>query len=174
MKISLLKRLLLKLSSPTKAAKIYKKLGLDLGDGCSVGHHVSFGSEPYLIKIGNHVRITEDVRFITHDGGVWVVRELYEKFRNIDIIKPIKVGNNVHIGIGSVIMPGVLVGNNVIIGCGSIVTHDIEDNSIVAGVPAKKISTIDTYIEKHQFEFLSTKSLAAREKRKFLEQRIKF
>ena len=46
-----------------------------------------------------------------------------------------------------VILPGVTIGNNVVIGAGSIVTHNIEDNSVVAGNPAKKIIATDVYIE---------------------------
>ena len=46
------------------------------------------------------------------------------------------------------IMPGVTIGDNVIIGAGSIVTKDIPSNSIVAGVPAKIISTKEKYIVK--------------------------
>ena len=37
----------------------------------------NFGSEPYLVTLGNHVRINDGVKLITHDGGYWVLRSEY-------------------------------------------------------------------------------------------------
>lgn len=59
----------------------------------------------------------------------------------------ITVGNNVYIGVRTLIMPGVRIGNRVIIGAGSIVTRDIPDNSVAVGVPARVIKTVDDYLE---------------------------
>ncbi len=53
--------------------------------------------------------------------------------------KPIKIGNDVWIGGGSIILPGVTIGNNVVIGAGSVVTKNIEDNVVIAGNPARVI-----------------------------------
>ena len=52
------------------------------------------------------------------------------------------------IGAKSIIMPDVRIGNNVVIAAGSVVTKDIEDNSDVGGIPAKKIVTFDSLVEK--------------------------
>lgn len=60
------------------------KLGVD----CEIYPDVEFGSEPYMITIGNHVRITNGVRFVTHDGGVWVLRNL--GLENADIFGKLK------------------------------------------------------------------------------------
>lgn len=110
-------------------------LGLKFGDDCEIYSTVSFGSETYLIELGNHVRVNHHVNFITHDGGVWVIRNLHKDLSEIDLVKPIKVGNNVHIGTGVTIMPGVNIGDNCIIGVGAIVTKSIPNNSIAVGVP---------------------------------------
>lgn len=60
--------------------------------------------------------------------------------RNNDVIsKPIKIGNDVWIGAGAIIMPGVTIGNNIVIGAGAVITEDIPDGYIVTGVPAKVI-----------------------------------
>ena len=59
---------------------------------------------------------------------------------------PIVVKDNVHIGWNAIIMPGVTIGNNCVIGCGAVVTHDIPDNSIAVGVPAKVIKSTDEYL----------------------------
>lgn len=55
--------------------KELRKQGIVIGIGCEIYKDVTWGSEPYLISIGNHVRITSGVRFVTHDGGVWTLRE---------------------------------------------------------------------------------------------------
>ena len=158
----------IKLCSNKKRIDHYKKLGLKIGEGCHISGNVRFGSEPYLIKIGNNVRITENVQFVTHDGGLWVLRNLNPEMNRFDIVKPIVIGNNVHIGIGSTIMPGVRIGDNVIVGCSSVVTHDIPDNSVAAGVPARIIRNIDEYKEKNFGNCVPTKNLSSEEKKKYL------
>ena len=52
---------------------------------------------------------------------------------------PVIIGDNVWIGGGAIIMPGVTIGNNVVIGAGSVVTHDIPDNTIAYGSPCKVV-----------------------------------
>jgi acetyltransferase-like isoleucine patch superfamily enzyme len=94
--------------------------------------------------MGDHVSATR-VRFETHDGGVWVGKNSYPE---LDVVKPIKIGNNVFIGFGSIIMPGVTIGNNVVIGAHSVVSKDIQSNVVAAGVPAKVIRPINEYIGK--------------------------
>lgn len=150
--------------------KYWRKLGVKIGEDCEIYSSVDFGSEPYLITIGNLVRITEGVRFITHDGGVWVIRNQYADMSDVDLFGKILIGNNVHIGMNAIIMPNVTIGNNCIIGCGAIVTKDMPDNSIAVGVPAKVIESIDDYMNKHIKEFSKTKGLTKKMKREFLEK----
>jgi Acetyltransferase (isoleucine patch superfamily) len=150
-----------------KYQQYLRKLGIKIGNDCEIHKSVSFGSEPYLIEIGNHVRITRGCQFITHDGGVWVLRQKYEN-DNIDLINTIKIGDNVHIGINTILMPGVTIGNNVIIGCGAVVTKDIPDGEIWGGIPAKKIKTIEEYYDNHKCEFEYTKNMTENEKKEYL------
>lgn len=147
----------------------WRAKGVKIGNGVELRDLAPFGSEPYLIEIGDHVRINSGVRFITHDGGVWVLRHYGdEALKDADLFGCIKVGNNVHIGTNALIMPGVTIGSNCIIGCGAIVTKDIPDNSIAVGVPARVIETIDEYLQKHVNDFDYTKGLSAQEKREYL------
>lgn len=120
-----------------------KKKGITFGVNCRL-INVSYSTEPYLITLGDHVSVTYS-HFETHDGGVWVLRD---KYPEIDIVKPIKVGNNVFIGYGCIILPGTVIGNNVIIGARSVVSGNIPDNVVVAGVPARVIRSIDSYEER--------------------------
>ena len=76
-----------------------------------------FGSEPWMITLGDNVTITSEVRFITHDGGVIPLRK---EVPDLEITKPIVVGNDVFIGIRTVIMPGVTIGNRCIIAAGRL------------------------------------------------------
>lgn len=171
--LKLINRKIIRYSSPRQRANFLRKLGeLKIGNGCEVYDNVSFGSEPYLIEIGNNVRITKGVSFITHDGGVWVLRN-NGKLKDADIFRQIKIGNNVHIGINTIIMPGVCIGDNVIIGVGAIVTKDIPSNSIAAGVPAKVIKSLDEYYEKNKDNVDFTKQLNSKDKRKYLLQKFR-
>ena len=152
--------------------KYWRALGASIGEGCDIFSSAYLGGEPYLVTIGNQVRITHNVLFITHDGGVWVLRNLDDRFKNIDKFGKIKIGNNVHIGTGAVIMPGVTIGNNCIIGVGAVVTKDVPDNSIVVGIPARVIKTIDEYAQQHCDDFFPTKHLSYDEKKKYLLNNI--
>ncbi|GGA65156.1 acyltransferase [Ornithinibacillus halotolerans] len=161
-------KLKLKFSTPTVRAEAIRKMNrVKMGYGCSVYDNVSFGSEPYLIEIGNNVRITKGVNFITHDGGVWVLRN-NGLLENADIFGKIKIGSNVHIGINSVIMPNVTIGDNVIIGVGAVVTKDIPSNSVAVGVPARVIKSVNDYYEKNKNNVDYTKNLDQLEKEKYL------
>lgn len=152
--------------------KWLRKQGVKIGEKCEIHQHVDFGSEPYLITIGNQVRITNGVRFFTHEGGIYVLRNKYKDCRNADEFGIITVGDNVHIGVNSLIMPGVHIGNNCIIGAGAVVTHDIPSSSVVAGVPARVICSVDEFYEKHKDRFVMTKNMKEKEKRKYLLQVI--
>lgn len=137
-------------------------LGVRVGTGCRL-IQCEYSSEPYLISLGNNVSATK-VRFETHDGGVWVFRaELPEA----DIVRPIRVGNNVFIGYGATILPGVTIGDHVVVAAGAVVTRDIPDGCVVAGVPARIIKTVDEYRASAAAKVHMTKSMSPAEKRDY-------
>lgn len=163
-----LKKILFKLrlstaNSSGKVALFKKHLGVKFGKNVRITGIPSFGSEPYLITIGDNVTITHGVVFHNHDGGVGLLRA---KYPGIDIIKPITVGNNVFIGSNTTIMPGIVIGNNVIIGASSVITRNIPDNVVVAGVPAKIIKSMEEYEEKVLKEAIYIKNRSDLEARK--------
>lgn len=167
---SLIQRIRIKFATPKERAILLKRMGMEIGNDCEIYPNVNMGSEPYLISIGNHVRITSGVSFITHDGCVWVVRELLNDY-SLDIFGKITIGNNVMIGTGAIIMPNVQIGNNSIIAAGAIVTKDVPDSTVVGGIPAKKIETLQEYIEKNKSICVKTKNLSYDEKKKFLQSK---
>lgn len=137
---------------------LLRKLGGQVGTDCRFIGNIDFGSEPYLIKIGDHVSITSSY-FVNHDGGVWVLRD---EFPTIDVVKPICIGNNVFIGSQCIIMPGVNVGDNVVIGAGSVVTKNLKSNGVYAGVPAKFIKSFSDYKNSSLASNLNTKNLSGK------------
>ncbi len=137
--------------------------GVKIGKKCKI-YSRNFGSEPYLVELGDHVQITAGVRFFTH-GGSWVFRE---KYPNFDFFGKIKVGNNVYIGTSAFILPGVTIGNNVIVAAGSIVTKSIPDDAIVGGNPARVIGSVSALEERVLSYNLDCKKMNRQQKKKFL------
>lgn len=140
-----------------------KHIGVNMGSNINIyGNPYSmFGTEPWCITLGNNVHITREVLFITHDGGTLLYRN---QFPDLEITKPITIGNDVYIGVRTILMPGVNIGNNCIIAAGSIVTKDVADNSVYGGVPAKFIKHSDDYLKGIKEKSLGLGYLKGKEK----------
>lgn len=149
------------------SAKIARRLGVKVGDDCRL-INVTFSSEPYLVTIGNHVSATE-VHFETHDGGVWIFRDKHPTW---DVIKKITVGNNVFLGKGTMVLPGSIIGDNVVVGAGAVVSGVLVSGFVYAGIPARKIKSIDSYYEKLSNEYIETKHMNAEEKKNHIINNI--
>lgn len=164
--ITALKILRNKFLQKMNGRKWAKKIGVNftMGELYLYGN-VYWGTEPWLITIGNNVHITAGVKFLNHDGGTLVYRN---QIPDLEITKPITIGNDVYIGNNVMILPGVHIGNNVIIGAGAVVSKDIPDNSVAVGVPARVIKTADEYLEKIKRESLHLGHLKGKEKDKAL------
>lgn len=124
--------------------------GLHVGEGTKFVGSQHFGSEPYLVKIGNDCLITDDVKFITHDGGIQVPMIAQgllfdEVYSNCSVFAPITIGNNVFIGMSTVLLLGADVADNTVIAAGSVVKGSFPPNVVIGGVPAKIICTLDEY-----------------------------
>jgi acetyltransferase-like isoleucine patch superfamily enzyme len=106
-----------------------------------------------LITLGDRLVISMNVHFLTHDYSyTTALIAIGEKpDTDICIIREIKIGDNVFIGMNAIILPGVNIGNHVIIGAGSVVRGVIPDYSIVAGNPAVIIGDIREHVNKVKY-----------------------
>ena len=155
-------------SHPVEYAKM---LGVNILGEVKIYGKVEWSTEPWLITVGDNVHITNGARFITHDGGTLVFRKYVS---DLEITKPISIGNDVYFGNNVMVMPGVKIGNKVIIGAGAVVTRDIPDNSVAVGIPARVIKTADEYFEKLQRESLHLGHLRGEEKDKALKKHFNY
>ena len=97
--------------------KVQDQGGIEIGDGTLIGHNV-------VLATLNHALAPE---------------------RRGDLIpRPIRIGKNVWIGSNAVILPGVTIGDGAVIAAGAAVTKDVPENSVVGGVPARVLRTIQT------------------------------
>lgn len=153
-----------KIETPEQYAR---RIGVKIGNGCFIGTK-NFSAEPYLIEIGDNVRIAPDTSFFTH-GGIWSLRKIHNDPK-LDHFGKIKVGNNSYIGERCMIMPGVTIGERCIIGGGSVVTKSVPDGCMVAGNPAKFIGYAEDFYNRLKEKGFDTKTggLSCEEKKKIL------
>ncbi|HAO07850.1 MAG TPA: acetyltransferase [Chryseobacterium sp.] len=99
------------------------------------------GLIPQAVKIGDNFISSVNTYIVAHDAS------LYNHIRKHRIEK-VEIGDNVFLGLGSIVLPGVKIGNGAIIGAGAVVTKDVDSYTVVAGNPAKFMCTVDEYIKK--------------------------
>jgi len=140
-----------------------KKVGVNLGKNVKfyAMKPNMFSTEPWLITIGDDCFITANCQFITHDGGTLILRK---EVPDLEITEPIIIGNDVYIGLNTTILPGTRVGNRSIIGACSLVKGQFPDNSVIAGVPARYIKSVDEYLDQVKERSLHLGHLNAKEK----------
>ncbi|WP_417427786.1 acyltransferase [Halpernia sp.] len=127
--------------------EICKSRGMKVGENVVFIEAPAFGSEPYLIEIGDRTKITAGCTFINHDGAMYVIRSM-EKYLDARNFGRIKIGKNCFIGNNCTFLPGVEMGDNCILGAGSVLNSSTLPNSVYAGVPAKFICSIEEYGDK--------------------------
>ncbi|MDL1914218.1 MAG: acyltransferase [Bergeyella sp.] len=125
---------------------VCKNEGLKLGKKVKIFGQVDFGSEPYLIEIGDKTQIASGTRFVNHGGTTMTLRRL-KGFSDVRIFGRIRIGKNCTIGSNCIIQQNVEVGNNCILGAGSVLTHSMPDNSVFSGNPARFVCSVEQYAE---------------------------
>ena len=119
---------------------IHRMRGVKIGKGSKITRTVIIDdSRPDLITIGQNVWITAGCQLLCHQRDISkykvgvAVMDLPLKYA------PITIKDGAHIGIGSIIMPGVTIGEGAVIGAGSVVTRDIPPYCVAVGAPCKPI-----------------------------------
>lgn len=107
---------------------------------------------PWMLHIGKYCKITSGVKILCHDYSRSVLRRVYGDV--VGEARKTLIGDNVFIGMNSIILMGSSIGNNVIVGAGSVVSGTIPDNTVVAGNPAKVICKLDDYYCKRKSKTL--------------------
>ena len=140
-----------------KRRELLKVLLAEVGENCYIepplhanwGRNTHLGSNVYAnfnltlvddtdIYIGDSVMIGPNVTIAT--AGHPVDPELRRKVAQFNI--PVRIGNNVWIGAGAVILPGVTIGDDSVIGAGSVVTKDIPAGVVAVGNPYRVLRPI--------------------------------
>lgn len=103
---------------------------------------------PWMIEIGENVHITRNCSILQHGYDWAVLQRMYGEV--LGSCGKVKIGNNVFIGTGSIILKGAEIGDNTIIGAGSLVSKKLEGNSVYAGVPCRRICSVEEYYKKRK------------------------
>lgn len=146
---------------------ILKKLFAEVGENCYIEPplHTSWGKNTHMgnhvyanfnltlvddtdVFIGNYVMIGPNV---TIDTGTHPIRPDIRK-KQAQYNLPVTIGDNVWIGAGSIILPGVHIGENTVIGAGSIVTKDIPANVVALGIPCRVVREINEHDMKYYYK----------------------
>lgn len=138
-------------SSSARYIKFLRKQGIVIGNGCIFRSPNATRidlSRPSLIEIGNNVDMNHNFQIMTHDWAAGVFRHVFHNI--IPSSGEVKIGNNIYFGTNVVVLKGVTIGDNCVVAAGSIITRDIPANSVVAGVPAKVICSLEEYYEKRK------------------------
>ena len=147
-----------------------RSIGMKIGSDCIIyvpTKTLIDEQYPWMITIGDHVRITEGVKILTHDYS-WSVLKNCRGGGILGASGIVEIGNNVFIGMNTIIERNVKIGDNVVVGAGSLVTKDCESDSVYAGVPARKLMSINEFFDKrYAKQKAEAKELAQRYYKRF-------
>ena len=123
---------------------IAKTFGCDCGKNIFIGNDFTGNFNLTILDIrevyiGDHVMIGPNTLITTVGHPLSAL----ERRDYMAYAQPVRIGNDVWIGGNVTILPGVTIGNNVVVAAGAVVTKDIPDNTLVGGVPAKKIRDLE-------------------------------
>jgi acetyltransferase-like isoleucine patch superfamily enzyme len=126
------------------AARFSEAPTLSIGDNTVISHGCTFviGKK---IAIGNNCKIASGAHLFDSPGHPQDPEKRQAGFPpDAEDVRPITIGNNVWLGTGAIVFPGVTVGDNSIVSAHAVVMSDVPPNVVVAGNPARKILSFDS------------------------------
>lgn len=114
------------------------------GEGCSISTDTVFVN-PGLTKVGNDVE-SAGAWVACHDGSINMINRAYGL--NLDSVGPVEIGDHVFIGIGAKLLPNTRIGERSIVAAGAVVSGEFPAGSVIAGVPARRVRSIEDHIER--------------------------
>jgi acetyltransferase-like isoleucine patch superfamily enzyme len=121
-----------------------RKLLFAMGEDCSVQTTVEI-TDPRYVRLGNNVRLSGCTLF-GHDGSINMLNRAYGL--KLDSVGRIDIRDNVFIGHRAIVMPGVTIGPNAVVAAAAVVTSDVAENTVVGGIPARRICSLDEMVER--------------------------
>lgn len=125
-----------------KTVEIRLPFYTDYGNNIKLGKHVFINSNVMMVDLGG-ITIDDNVLLGPHTTIVSVNHPLPPNKRHGLELKPVHIKQNAWLGANTTILPGVTVGENAVVAAGAVVSHDVPDNTVVAGVPARVIKQIE-------------------------------
>ena len=117
---------------------------------CTYGRHIHMGDYVYLnwmcvvldnneVRIGDHVMVGPCVQIYTAAHPL----EAEPRNQGWEVARSVAIEDNVWIGGGAILLPGVTVGQNAVVGAGAVVSRDVPPNTVVVGSPARVVREIE-------------------------------
>jgi maltose O-acetyltransferase len=122
-----------------------RKQGYAIGEDCYVDRRAVIDVRSQLVSIGSHCSIGAFATILTHDG---FAANLTQRIRT----EPVRILDGCSIGAGAVILPGVTIGPGSVVEPGAVVAKDVPPYTVVAGAPAKAVSSTWEWLEERQCE----------------------
>lgn len=119
-----------------------------MGEGCSISPDSHISDAPF-IRLGDNVRLAS-CTLMAHDGVINMLMKAYDV--KLDAIDRIDIGNHVFIGYRATVLRGVSIGDRCVVAAGAVVTKDVPPNTVVGGVPARRICSTDELVERLRSE----------------------
>ena len=148
-------------TEPERRKALLKEMFAEIGEGCYIEPplHANWGGK--FVKMGKNVyanfglTLVDDGETTIGDGCMFAPNVILAtaghpvdpelRAQVYQYTKPVKIGNNVWIGAGAIVLPGVTIGDNTVIGAGSVVTRDIPANVVAVGNPCRVMREIGEY-----------------------------
>lgn len=119
-----------------------------IGEHCLINPDVCV-TDPEHVSLGNNVCLSS-CALIGHDAVIAVLNRAYHV--KLDSVGKIDIKDNVFIGYGAIILPGVTIGPNAVVAAGAVVTKDVKEGEIVGGVPARPIGQVDELVKRLEIQ----------------------